>query len=125
MRLANQYFPQDLSQQIAFIHPPDFCEHSDTWRQAADLLESTDTCYLEVSHDQANGTAGTYRLLLTSDQFPEDVINEVLRKQFQTRPEYAYDAASYVLKVAGKEEYLLPDVKGNYRPLYQYTVSNS
>ena len=62
------------------------------------------------------------RLYVSADQYPEDVIDHALKKQNQTafhRASYSID--DYVLKIVGREEYLLPDSQHKSRPLYKYT----
>ena len=59
---------------------------------------------------------------MTADQYPEDVINSALRKQNQSSFNRAsYDIDDHVLKIVGREEYLLPDSDNKPRPLYRYS----
>jgi len=58
------------------------------------------------------------------DTYPEDVIEQAMNKKNQSmRSHEKYDIDDLVLKVVGREEYLVP-LNVNNRPLYQYTVSN-
>ena len=64
------------------------------------------------------------RLFMSAENYPDDVINQALRKQGQSTGQRAksFDLDDYVLKIVGREEYLLPD-ENMCRPLYKYTVS--
>lgn len=62
---------------------------------------------------------------MSAENYPDDVINQALRKQGQStggQRAKSFDLDDYVLKIVGREEYLLPD-ENMCRPLYKYTVS--
>lgn len=59
---------------------------------------------------------------MSADKYPDDVINQALQKQYQSRNGQNYEIEDYVLKIVGREEYLLPEGRQSL-PLYKYLVS--
>ncbi|XP_067951627.1 phosphatidylinositol 4,5-bisphosphate 3-kinase catalytic subunit delta isoform-like isoform X2 [Watersipora subatra] len=114
---------RDLDQLISFMHPPDVCEDVDLWQRVQNALKEDDNkFFVEIHHTHHNGNNSTHRLHISADVYPEDVIHGALRKQSQaSRHKFVYDTDEHVLKIVGREEYLLPDGDGKPRPLYKYT----